>query len=226
MTLAESSTDDAFFAYAYRDIFDKKVAQKLLRFFLYGFPDVPKMAQSWAIAPKDNGEAFFPRLFSQSDSKTEIHVAVEDYLLDKFSPLKHLQCTCEWFTLRAFYLTATMSAKIIYSTMELNNTTMLEMLMSLWFTRTRSTREMIIRMKNESAVLTAFSRNNDMEQVFKCGLLKCLNLPWLAALPDAVAVLNVAAGQIIAAVEVKTRVSADRIASEEQVAANLCKILI
>ena len=60
MTLAESSTDDAFFAYAYRDIFDKKVAQKLLRFFLYSFPDVPKMVHSWVIAPNIMMKLSFP----------------------------------------------------------------------------------------------------------------------------------------------------------------------
>jgi hypothetical protein len=63
MALAQSSTNDAFFAYGYGDIFDKKVAQKLLQLFLYSFPDVPKMVQSWAIVSKDNDEAFFPRLF-------------------------------------------------------------------------------------------------------------------------------------------------------------------
>jgi len=56
---------------------------------------------------------------------------------------------------------------------------------------------MVIGTKNESAVLNAFSRNNYVEQVFECGLLECLNLPWLAALPDRVAVFNVLAGQII-----------------------------
>jgi hypothetical protein len=58
-----------------------------------------------------------------------------------------------------------------------------------------------------------------VEQVFKCGLLECLDLPWLAASPDGVAVLNVLAGQVLATVEVKTRVSADRIVSAEQLAA-------
>jgi hypothetical protein len=103
MALAQSSTDDAFFAYGYHDIFDKKVAQKLLRFFLYRFPDVTKMVQSWVIiVPKDNDESFFPRLFCQSNLKTEIHLALEDYLLDKCHPLTHAQHTCEWFTLWAF----------------------------------------------------------------------------------------------------------------------------
>jgi hypothetical protein len=111
------------------------------------------------------------------------------------------------------------ASKIINSTTELDSKTMLEMLMSSWFTRARSTREMVIGTKNESAVLTAFSRNNYMEQVFECGLLECLNLPWLAASPDGVAVLKVLAGQVIATVKVKTRASADQIASAEQVAA-------
>jgi hypothetical protein len=72
---------------------------------------------------------------------------------------------------------------------------MLEMLISLWFTRTGSTR--------------ASSRNNFMEQVFEWGLLECLNLLWLTVSPDGVAVLNLLAGQVLATVEVKTRVSAD-----------------
>jgi len=83
------------------------------------------------------------------------------------------------------------------------------MLISLWFTRTGSTREMVMETKNESAVLTASSRNNFMEQVFEWGLLECLNLLWLTVSPDGVAVLNLLAGQVLATVEVKTRVSAD-----------------
>jgi hypothetical protein len=112
-----------------------------------------------------------------------------------------------------------MASKIINSQTEVDSKTMLEMLMSSWFTRTRSTREMVIGTKNKSAVLTAFSMINYMEQVFECCLLECLNLPWLAVSPDGAAVLNVSAGQVIATVEVKTRVLADRIASAEQVAA-------
>jgi hypothetical protein len=60
MALAQSSTVDAFFAYGYHDIFDKKVAQKLLRFFLYSFPDVPKMVHSWVIAPNIMMKLSFP----------------------------------------------------------------------------------------------------------------------------------------------------------------------
>ena len=39
--------------------------------------------------------------------------------------------------------------------------------------------------------------NNYVDQVFECGLLECLNFPWLAASPDAVAVLNVSGRKII-----------------------------
>jgi len=57
---------------------------------------------------------------------------------------------------------------------------------------------MVIRTKNENAFV--FFMNNYVEQVFECGLLECLNFPWLAASPDAVAVLNVSGRQIIATV--------------------------
>jgi hypothetical protein len=54
IAVAQSSTAKALFAYGNCDIFDKKAAQKLLRFFLYGFPGVHKMIHSWAIVPKEN----------------------------------------------------------------------------------------------------------------------------------------------------------------------------
>ncbi len=124
------------------------------------------MIQSWAIVPKDNDQAYFPWLFSQTDSKSEIHVALEEYIVDKGHPLTHANQTCEWFTLQAFHLTATMAAKNINLTIELVPKTMLEMLLSSWFTRTRSSREMVIGAKNEKAVLTTFIKNDYVEQVF------------------------------------------------------------
>ncbi len=86
--------------------------------------------------------------------------------MDKGHPLTHANQTCEWFTLQAFHLTATMAAKIINLTIELVPKTMLEMLLSSWFTRTRSSREMVIGAKNEKAVLTTFIKNDYVEQVF------------------------------------------------------------
>jgi hypothetical protein len=64
---------------------------------------------------------------------------------------------------------------------------------------------MVIGTKNEYSILSAFSMNYYVEQVFECGLLECLNFPWLAASPDAVAVLNVSGRQIIATVEIRLK---------------------
>jgi hypothetical protein len=60
MPLAQSSTDDAFFAYGYHDIFDKKVAQKLLRFFLSVSPMFPKWFNHGSLFPKITMKLSFP----------------------------------------------------------------------------------------------------------------------------------------------------------------------
>jgi hypothetical protein len=66
---------------------------------------------------------------------------------------------------------------------------------------------------NESAILTAFSRNTYVLHLFECNLFKCLHLPCLAASPDAIAVLRISSGNYLAIIEVKTRVSVERIIS-------------
>jgi len=38
--VARSVDDNLFHAVAIRDIFDKKVQQKILHFFIYGFPNI------------------------------------------------------------------------------------------------------------------------------------------------------------------------------------------
>jgi hypothetical protein len=78
------------------------------------------------------------------------------------------------------------------------------MLLSSWFSRTRSTREMVIGTKNEYSILSAFSMNYYVEQVFECGLLEYLNFPWLAASTNSGAVLNVSGGFVMATIKVKT----------------------
>jgi hypothetical protein len=43
-----------FYAYAYRDIYDKKVEQKMLRFYVSGFPNVGFFIQNMGLHPKSN----------------------------------------------------------------------------------------------------------------------------------------------------------------------------
>ncbi len=102
----------------------------------------------------------------------------------------------------------------------MDNATILEMLLSSWFSRSRSTTDMVISIKNESAIIAiaAFSRSNYVLDIFECGLFESLDHPWLAASPDAIAVLKTSSGNYMATVEVKTRVLLERISIAECIA--------
>jgi hypothetical protein len=43
---------EQLYAIAYRDIFDKKIAQKFLRFFIYGFPNSTAIINRWTVVGK------------------------------------------------------------------------------------------------------------------------------------------------------------------------------
>lgn len=95
-------------------------------------------------------------------------------------------------------------------------------LLKSWFNCSRSTTNMVTGAKNEDAVLMAFSQNPLVLKVFSCGLFECTGFPWLAASPDAIAVLrnedeNLECG--VAVVEVKTRTTEQTIAEAEDIAA-------
>jgi hypothetical protein len=77
---------------------------------------------------------------------------------------------------------------------------------------------MVIGTKNESAIIAAFRRSNYVLDIFECGLFESLDHPWLAASPDAIAVLKMSSGNYMATVEVKTRVSLERISIAERIA--------
>jgi hypothetical protein len=50
--VARSVDDNLFHAVAIRDIFDKKIQQKILFFFIYGFPNIDVFFKYWIIVPK------------------------------------------------------------------------------------------------------------------------------------------------------------------------------
>jgi hypothetical protein len=89
-------------------------------------------------------------------SKPTVIQDAETFFNERAQPLTHAQRTAEWFILRAFHLTATMASRIINSANPMDGTTILEMLLSSWFSRTRSTTEMVIGTTNENAILAAF----------------------------------------------------------------------
>jgi hypothetical protein len=150
--------------------------------------------------------------------KSKDTVIVEEYL-DKYCKiLATAQRTSEWSTLRQFHQSATTAGKL-FTFHELTKVELLDKLMSSWFSRSRSTAPMVIGSKNEGALLKAFKRDPLVYEVFECGLIENKRLPWLAASPDAITVLQINADEAeIATVEVKTRASLDRIAEAERIA--------
>ena len=89
LKVAQLTDSPSLYAYAYRDIFDKKVAQKLLRFFIYGFPNVESILRSWVIVPKKNDKLPFHRLHYYYASKPEIVQNAEDFFSERAQPLTH-----------------------------------------------------------------------------------------------------------------------------------------
>ena len=65
------------------------MAQKLLRFFLYGFPNVESILQSWVIVPKKNDKMTLNRLHYYYAKKPDIVQDAEDFISDRAQPLTH-----------------------------------------------------------------------------------------------------------------------------------------
>jgi hypothetical protein len=211
---------EELYAVAYRDIFDKKIAQKILRFFIYGFPNTTIIMNRWAVVGKVTKASCSP-LFVDDIPQDNLEDAelIEQHLMERCTILTSVQRSCDWFTLRGFHLTATMAGKLFTSSTTLTPTEVLEKLMDSWFSRSRSTTPMVIGSKNENAVLKAFSDLDFVSSVFDVGLIEHYKIPWLAASPDAISIIQVAEDSAyIAPVEVKTRVAPDRILEAERIA--------
>jgi hypothetical protein len=89
--VAQHSATPSLYAYAYRDIFDKKIAQKLLRFFVYIFPNVESMLRSWVIVPKRNDKLALNRLYYYYASKPTVIQDAETFFNERAQPLTHAQ---------------------------------------------------------------------------------------------------------------------------------------
>ena len=164
----------------------------MLRFYLVGFPNIKFILNEWVIVPKRNDTCHFTRFFHPSP-RDEVTERLENYLISRTTPLTHSQRSAEWFTLRAFHISATMAGKLFSSTEEYDDATVLDMLLNSWFSRSRSTTEMVIGTKNEDAILKSFSTLQCVARVFECGLFECKDHPWLAASPDGLALFDLPA---------------------------------
>jgi hypothetical protein len=99
-------------AIAYRDIFDKKKGQKILRFFAAGFAGMEDALCHWAAVAKCTANPIFGQLFGSCNSKDEKLLEMQQMTRDAISHVNVLtenQRTVEWFTLCAFHLSATMA---------------------------------------------------------------------------------------------------------------------
>jgi len=114
-----------------------------------------------------------------------------------------------------------MTSKVLSGTADdVSDVEMLRSLLKSWFNRSRSTEPMIIGSRNEDAVLLSLSQKSYVDSIYDCGLLESNKLPWLAASPDSIVVVSgvIPNEQQLAVVEVKTRVSVEKIAEAERIA--------
>ena len=117
----------------------------------------------------------------------------------------------------AFHITATMASKVFNSGDKLD---LLQALLKSWFNHSRSTEPMAIGAKNEDAMLMSLAQKPFVSKIYNVGLLESNKIPRLAASPEAVVVIKDMVPGItqVAVVEVKTRVSLEKIAKAERIA--------
>jgi hypothetical protein len=138
---------------AYRDIFDKKKAQKVLFFFAAGFAGLEDAICNWAVTGKANQKLKFQTIFSPYKGDDEHLIKVKHYAEDALrnvTVLTKAQKTVDWFTLRSFHLSATMAGILFNNTYD--NKTNEEIICQLcksWFSHSRSTAAMVIGAKND-----------------------------------------------------------------------------
>jgi hypothetical protein len=130
----------------------------------------------WAAVAKCTANPIFGQLFGLCNSKDEKLLEMQQMARDAISHVNVLtenQRTVEWFSLRAFHLSATM-AELLFNSNYDNKTDgeLLTQLCKSWFSWSRSTQAMVIGAKNESAVLQAFSKLSYVRSIFGVGLLE------------------------------------------------------
>jgi hypothetical protein len=191
--MAVSTEDRSVAAIAVCDIFDKKIAQKILRFFFaYGFPtESLSTIHKWLCVPKRKALGSLGQLFHENEVD-DITDYVESELENSCRVLTSSQRTADWFMLLSFHVTATLSSLLLNSDVSYTNdeASLLVTMMKSWYNSSRSTEAMVIGTKNEDEVLLQLSKEDWMMKLFDCGLFESDSIPWLAASPDAIALLS------------------------------------
>lgn len=136
--------------------------------------------ETWIAVPRlDIEDQGF--LFSGSNPSTE-KLQVEDMVRGRCNVLTQGQRFADWFTLRQFRVTGTLSGNILLQDASLmgyptkttvsenNPAKILSVLTASWFSSARSTEPMMRGTANEKAVLRALQRKNFISAVFECGM--------------------------------------------------------
>jgi hypothetical protein len=81
--VAEHCNQPTFYAFAYQDIYDKKVGQKFLHFFLYGFLNVQYIYNSWVCTPKAGNTGPLKPLFNPTIGRNDTDNNIVEQILSQ-----------------------------------------------------------------------------------------------------------------------------------------------
>jgi hypothetical protein len=221
VAVCETVGEKTLHAISYHNIFDKK-GPKILRFFVAGFISMDSALCHWVAVAKSTTKPMFAPLFRPCNIKDNIYLEMKQLAEDAVSNVNVFnksQCTVEWFILCTFHLSATMTGLLSNSSYD-NNSELLNQLSKSWISRKRRTLAMVTGAKNESVVLQAYSKLSYVRGIFEVELLENTTCPWMAALPDRVVVVGFQDDKnVVASIEIKTRVAVERIQHAEEIAA-------
>jgi hypothetical protein len=81
--VAERCNQPTFYAFAYQDIYNKKVGQKFLHFFLYGFLNVQYIYNSWVCTPKAGNTGPLKPLFNPTIGRNDTDNNIVEQILSQ-----------------------------------------------------------------------------------------------------------------------------------------------
>ena len=203
------------YATVVRDVFDRKVDSKLIRFFSSG-PMATGLAYKWIAIRKKTTVA--NTLFVETRRLQGTKEFIESLLKQNCHPLTVGQRCADWFLMKSFRLTGTMVGVVLQKckdVVEMDGVIqkdLIESCLDSWFGRFKSNTNMARGTSNEVPVALKFIQEDFVLDFFEVGLLQSKQHPFLGVSPDGVALINNASNiNKVACVEIKTRVGDDSI---------------
>ena len=224
--VAKKNLEDGKMLYAtvVRDVFDRKVDSKLMRFFSSG-PMATGLAHKWIAMRKKT--TVLETLFVETKGHSESKLAMESKLKENCDPLTVGQRCADWFLMKSFRLTGTMVGKVMQKckdVAEIDGAIQKDLIQSCldsWFGRHKSNTHMARGSSNEMPVALKFSLEEFVVDFHEVGLLQSQQFPYLGVSPDGVAIISTAnITNKVACVEIKTRVGEDSIGKANKAASD------